>query len=179
MNVSTRVPSRLVPLAFALCLLAAPALLRAQAAPSDPATAGAMYDELARMDSTLFDAAFVSCDAVKTNAMFTDDVEFYHDVTGMSAGQQVRDQFVRLTQNCPRANGITRVLEPGSLRAFPMNHYGALQTGTHRFVNRGGGVEAVAMFVHLWRRVDGEWKLARVLSYDHRPDTQAAGAPRE
>jgi hypothetical protein len=24
--------------------------------------------------------------------MFTDDVEFYHDVTGMSAGQQVRDE---------------------------------------------------------------------------------------
>jgi hypothetical protein len=169
---------RLAPLAFALCLLSAPAMLRAQATPSDPATSGAMYDELAGMDSTLFDAAFVSCDAAKTNAMFTEDVEFYHDVTGMSAGQQVRDQFVRLTQNCPRANGISRVLERGSLRVYPMNHYGAVQTGTHRFVNRSGQAESVAMFVHLWRRVDGEWKLARVLSYDHRPDT-SAGAARE
>jgi hypothetical protein len=176
MPISTIFRPRLAPLALAVCLMAAPAVLRAQAAPS--ATAGPLYDALARMDSTLFDAAFVACDAARANAIFTDDVEFYHDRTGMAAGQKVRDQFVSLTRNCPRTQGIRRELEPGSLHVYPMNGYGAVQTGTHRFVNREGGVESIAMFVHLWRQVDGEWKLARVLSYDHRPD-DAPAASRE
>jgi hypothetical protein len=184
-----RRPSRLTPLACALSLTVAPAGLRAQAAPSAPAasttaaakklplaaaeqpdlsTSGALYDELARMDSILFDAAFVACDAQKTSSLFTDDVEFYHDRTGFESGQQVRETFQRLTRSCPRDRGITRELVEGSLQVYPMKDYGAVQMGVHRFVERGAPTSTVAKFVHLWQKKDGAWRISRVLSFDHR-----------
>ena len=178
-----RIPLRITPRAAALACafslaFAAPAGLRAQSAAAGPETR-ALYDELARMDSILFDAAFVSCDLARITSMFTDDVEFYHDVTGAKAGKGVVDDFARLTRNCPRAQGVTRELVPGSLQVYPMNNYGAVQMGAHHFVQANGEPSAVALFVHLWRRVDGEWKLARVLSYDHRPDAPAASSPED
>jgi len=136
---------------------------------ADPSTSGALFDELARMDSTLFDAAYVTCDAGKVAALMVDDVEFYHDRTGLQTGQQVRDAFGRLTQQCPRGQGVTREVVAGSVRVYPIAGYGAVQMGEHRFVERGAATMTVARFVHVWRRQDGAWKLARVLSFDHQP----------
>jgi hypothetical protein len=31
----------------------------------------------------MFDAFFVKCDTQKTMSFFTDDLEFYHDITGL------------------------------------------------------------------------------------------------
>lgn len=86
----------------------------------DPASSGPLYAELARLDSLLFDAFFVKCDTQKTISFFTDDLEFYHDVTGLKAGQAARDAF----QQCPRDNGGTRQLVEGSLRVYPIKDYG-------------------------------------------------------
>lgn len=159
----------LSPLGCALTLLlVAPTALHAQAATEpDPSTSGPLYDELAKMDSLLFDAAFVTCSADKANSFFTDDVEFYHDRTGRESGQQVRDTFKRLTASCPGNRGIRRVIVPGSLRVYPMQGYGAIQMGLHRFIERGAPTHTVARFVHLWQQKDGTWKITRVLSFDH------------
>ena len=130
------------------------------AAAHDGTASGALFDELARLDSLLFDAFFVRCDAQKTNSFFTDDLEFYHDLTGAKIGQTARDAF----KQCPRDGGGTRKLVAGSLRVYPIKDYGAVQTGVHRFG------ETEAKFVHLWQRqASGEWKITRVLSFDHRP----------
>lgn len=132
-------------------------------------TAGPMFDALARMDSVLFDASFVSCDAKKANAIFTDDVEFYHDQTGLAVGKQVREDTRRLTASCPRGHGVTRTLIPGSLRVYPIKGVGAVQMGVHRFDERGASTSTLTRFVHVWRLDDGVWRLARVLSLDHHP----------
>lgn len=174
MRTRTRIPPRLVPLGAAFLLAAAPGALAAQSTSADASTSGPLYEELARQDSILFDAAFFSCDAAKVNAMLTDDVEFYHDRGGAAVGPQVRAQFESLTASCPRRQGVRRELVPGSLRVYPMDGYGAVQTGTHRFVQ--ANETGIAMFVHLWKREDGGWKVARVLSFDHRPDVPAAGS---
>jgi hypothetical protein len=137
------------------------------AASSDPSASGPLYDEFARMDSLLFDAAFVTCRAEKVNSFFSDDVEFYHDQSGFESGQQVRDTFKRLTSSCSAGRGIRREIVAGSLRVYPMKDYGAVQIGLHRFVERGAPTYTVARFVHLWRKKDGEWKITRVLSFDH------------
>jgi hypothetical protein len=158
-------------LALALfALVSAGRVLQAQTVPDslDGLRSGALFDELARMDSILFDASFASCDAAKANAIFTDDVEFYHDETGFSAGEQVRENTRRLTASCPGARGITRTVVPGSLRVYPIADYGAVQVGVHRFDERGAATSTMAQFVHLWRFQDGQWRLARVLSLDHR-----------
>lgn len=139
-------------------------LLAPLADAQDGAQAGSLHDELARMDAELFDAAFVACDAARFRAIFTEDAEFYHDRTGASTGEAVRT-----LKSCPRDNGVTRTLVPGSLEVYPMQGYGAIQIGRHLFARRGEPGAEAAKFVHLWKREPGGWRLARVLSFDHRP----------
>jgi len=136
---------------------------------ADLSASGALYDELARVDSVLFDAAYVTCDMARLETLLAPDIEFFHDVTGRQAGDEVRASFRRLTANCPRGQGIRREVVPGTLRVYPIAGFGAAQTGTHRFVERSGKV-TLARFVDVWQRTDGAWRLARVLSLDHHVD---------
>ena len=121
------------------------------------------------MDSLLFDATFVSCDSEVANSIFTDDVEFYHDQAGFQSSEQTRENTRRLTGSCSAEQGVTRTVVDGSLRVYPIRDYGAVQTGVHRFDERGASASTVAQFVHLWHRQGEAWRLARVLSFDHRP----------
>ena len=132
-----------------------------------PAGSAALFDELARMDKELFDAAFVTCDPNKFRSLFTEDAEFYHDRTGATYGEAVRT-----LKSCPRDNGVKRILVPGSLEVYPINSYGAVQVGRHLFTREGEQGSEVARFVHLWQKEDGVWRLARVLSFDHRPSEE-------
>lgn len=145
-------------------------MLAATCQAQDGARSGPLYDELAGMDAALFAAAFVACDANKFRALFTEDAEFYHDKTGASFGDAART-----LKSCPRDNGVTRTLVPGSLEVYPMQGYGAIQIGRHVFARAGEPGSEEAKFVHLWKREAGGWRLARVLSFDHRP---AAPRPR-
>ena len=133
----------------------------------DTARSGKLYNELARMDGELFEAAFVTCNAEKFRALFTDDAEFYHDRTGASFGDAARTM-----KSCPRDSGVTRTLIAGSLEVYPMQGYGAIQIGRHVFARKGEPGSEVAQFVHLWKLENGVWRLARVLSFDHRPSAQ-------
>jgi hypothetical protein len=101
----------------------------------------------------------------------TDDIEFYHDLTGFRFAEQVRADFQWLTENCPRSQGVARELIGGSLQVYPIKDYGAVQMGVHRFARADGSVDGVARFIHLWKKEDGAWRLARVLSFDHRNDS--------
>lgn len=137
--------------------------------PPDPATTGPLFDALARADSLLFDASFATCDYAKAAAYLEPNVEFYHDKTGFHAGQQVRDDFRRLTANCPAKQGVRRELVPGSLRVYPIKDFGAVQMGEHVFREAGNATYTAARFVHLWHNVNGTWRLSRVMSFDHAP----------
>jgi hypothetical protein len=136
-------------------------------APFNATSSGALYNELARMDSLIFDATFVRCDTAAAFALLTDDIEFYHDRTGFHQGSQVRADFARLAAQCPSSRGIMRKLVPNTLRVYPISEYGAVQMGEHLFIERGGRTGTTARFVHLWRKTDTGWKLSRVLSLDH------------
>lgn len=157
----------LVPALFAVLSIGCAHQPPAAPGGSDGLRSGPLFDELARMDALLFDASFASCDAAKANAIFTDDVEFYHDEAGFSAGEKVRENTRQLTAACPAARGVTRTVVPGSLRVYPIEGYGAVQLGIHRFDERGAPTSTQARFVHLWRFENGKWRLARVLSLDH------------
>lgn len=130
----------------------------------DTAPSGALFAELAKMDQELFEAAFVTCDTAKFRALFTEDAEFYHDRTGAAVGEAARTM-----KSCPRDQGVTRTLVADSLEVYPMADYGAIQIGRHVFTRKGEPGSEVAKFVHLWKRENGAWRLARVLSFDHRP----------
>jgi hypothetical protein len=54
-----------------------------------------------------------------------------------------------------------------------MNNYGAILTGEHVFYilekGKSERLDGLAKFTHVWRFKDNEWKMHRVLSYDHGP----------
>lgn len=63
---------------------------------------------------------------------------------------------------------MRRLLVEGSLKVYPIQGFGAVQTGVHRFVEEGASTSTIAKFVHLWQNKNGKWILTRVLSFDHR-----------
>lgn len=141
---------------------------RVRSAP--PAAAGEpagspLFAAIARADAELT-KSFDAHDLAALMALFAEDVEFYHDTGGLQRYADVERGFGGLFA---QQNGIRRELIPGSLRVFPIQNYGALELGAHRFchVENGGNVCGVFEFVHLWRREGEAWKLARVMSYGH------------
>lgn len=50
-----------------------------------------------------------------------------------------------------------------------MQDHGAVQIGRHVFAREGEAGSEEAKFVRLWKRQAGGWRLARVLSFGHRP----------
>src|ERR1700729_3922118 len=115
------------------------------------------------LDKQLFDA-YNTCNIEKLGTLVVDDLEFYHDKTGLAVGKQV---FLDAIKNniCGK---VTRQLVAGSLEVYPLHGYGAVEIGTHRFYHPGmEGPAGEAKFVTLWQYKDGAWKVSRVISYDH------------
>jgi hypothetical protein len=138
-----------------------------------PVAGKELSDELAEMDRRLYDAVFNTCDLESLRGLVTEDFEMYHDKSGMPAKsgsrfvQNIRDLCDRRTygEDYP----ARRELVEGTLEVFPLDGYGAIQTGTHRFYRVAGAQPVeVSRFTHIWKKDAGGWKLARTMSYDHR-----------
>jgi Domain of unknown function (DUF4440) len=119
------------------------------------------------LDKELFDA-YNTCNLDKLGTLVVDDLEFYHDKTGLAVGKQT---FLDAIKNniCGK---VTRELVPGTLEVYPLKGYGAVEIGVHRFYHpwtQDHGEVGEAKFVTLWRYKDGSWKVTRVISYDHGP----------
>ncbi|HMR89296.1 MAG TPA: nuclear transport factor 2 family protein [Saprospiraceae bacterium] len=124
-----------------------------------PASQG-VYNEIVAMDKKFFDA-YNTCDIPTVHRLISDDVEFYHDLGGLSTS---KNQIIDGLKNniCGR---VTRVLKEGSIEVYPIKDYGAVQMGQHGFYNRAEKNEIkYAKFVHIWRLDGGVWQLARVVS---------------
>jgi uncharacterized protein (TIGR02246 family) len=145
----------------AALLAASSTQIQAQAAPApDP-----LFQTIQALDAQLFDA-YNHCDLEKFGSLLADDLEFYHDKTGLSRGRQALVEGVK-NNICGK---VTRELAPGTLEVYPIADYGAVEIGVHRFHHPGHeSTESVgeAKFVQLWQQKDGAWKLTRVLSFDH------------
>ena len=127
------------------------------------ATQDALYQTVAALDTKLFDAVN-HCDMKTVDSMWADDAEFYHDKNGLMVG---RENIVNAIKNnlCGK---VTRQLVPGTLEAYPLNGYGAVEIGVHRFYHPDDkGNVGEAKFIHVWQNKDGVWKITRVISYDH------------
>jgi len=145
--------------------------LAACASPDNPSLRGAapdtsaLYAQVVRLDDRL-SAAFNTHDLDRLMAVFSPDLEFYHDAGGLQSFDVVKAGFDGLfAQN----NRIRRELVGGTLRVYPIAKYGALELGAHRFCHdeHGQNVCGTFQFVQLWRQQGSDWKLARVVSYGH------------
>ena len=155
---------------FAALLLLLFELMSLHSVAQLPATApakDALFQTIATQDKKLFDA-YNQCDLKTLALMVTDDLEFYHDKTGLAVGKQTFLDSIK-TNICGK---VTRELVAETLEVYPLAGYGAVEIGTHRFRHPGEpdhGVVGDAKFVMLWQSKDGVWKLTRVISYDHAP----------
>lgn len=131
-----------------------------------PAAPDELHRTIASLDTALFDA-YNTCQPEKFASFLADDLEFYHDQTGLSRGAQSTVDAIK-KNICGK---VRRDLVAGTLKVYPLNNYGAVQVGIHRFcdpkLGKCGEGSGEARFVHLWQNKDGAWKLTRIISYDH------------
>jgi len=163
-----------------LALLLLPSISRAQTQPSgappqstptppQPGPASpALFKTIQDLDTRLFDA-YNHCDLPVFSSLVADDLEFYHDITGLSVGRQALVDAIK-NNICGK---VTRELVPGTLEVYPIANYGAVEIGVHRFHHPNDPANiGEAKFMTLWQFKDGAWKITRVFSFDHHPLTK-------
>lgn len=125
---------------------------------------------------TEFWESYNSCDIKKFRTFFIEDFEFYHDKGGLTSGLTKMMSSVENGLCKPENPRVRREVVEGSVEVFPLNNYGAIITGEHVFyVSENGKAERlaeIAKFTHVWQHKNEQWKMTRVLSYDHQPAPQ-------
>jgi ketosteroid isomerase-like protein len=144
-------------------LLVALALCGTRAKTQSDTQADALFLTIKSLDAKLFDA-YNHCDLTTLGAMVSDDLEFYHDQTGLSVGKA--PFLAAIKQNI--CGKVQRELLPQTLEVYPLKGYGAVEIGTHRFHHPGDPTNVgEARFIMLWQNKDNAWKVTRVISYEH------------
>ena len=119
--------------------------------------------EIRAADARLFDA-FNRCDVDAMGALYAEDLEFYHDTGGLDGRTRTLEKTRAM---CERELGLVRTLVDDEVH--PVAGHGAIHVGRHRFCHPVDGVEDCGTFefLHVWKRTQDGWKLARVVSYGH------------
>lgn len=132
-----------------------------------------LYKTAKKLDSLIFDVGFNKCDHSHYDSIISDDLEFYHDIGGVTLGKKA---FITSAKNniCGSKNKLKRELIANSMKVYPLHKdktlYGLIQEGNHNFFFIEDGVwkkAGQAKFTHLWILENNQWKLKRVLSYNH------------
>lgn len=152
----------------ALALLIALGGSAVAAVPSSPSPEAAV-----RAADAAFWQAFGACDAAAMAKYLTEDVEFYHDMTGLT---RTRAGVVASLVNGPCGTPglhMRRELVGPTAHYQPVPGHGAMWSGDHLFYARKGDAAerpaTHARFMVIWRDVAGQWQMSRVISYDHQP----------
>jgi CubicO group peptidase (beta-lactamase class C family) len=133
-----------------------------------------LHAELEVLDSLLFEEGFNKCKLTIIDSIVSPDFEFYHDQNGIQDKPQFLKGFKESLCSTPERKPIRKLVK-GSLAVFPLYNegllYGAIQNGNHEFYIKEPEKElyktAIAPFTSLWIIETNQWKLKRVLSYDH------------
>ena len=124
-----------------------------------------LFNKVAQLDSSLF-AAYNSkkLDLMKT--YFTNDLEWYQDNGGLIDFEKVFENFNSIFN---RDYDLKRNLIKESLEVHPIEGYGAIEIGKHQFKHIENGKLEIGTFKFLmiWKNDNGNWKISRVVSYDH------------
>jgi hypothetical protein len=124
---------------------------------------------------SLFWITYNTCDTVANKKFFTADVEFYHDKGGVTLGAEALSGSMKKNLCSTPGYHLRREAVAGTVKVFPLKRgneiYGAILSGEHLFYITESGkpeyLDGQARFTHLWLLNEGQWKMARILSYDH------------
>jgi len=130
------------------------------------------YQIIADLDANVFEA-YNACNLSEFKDNFVDDLEFYHDESGLICSRQTMLDALSLMLCGEDKVRTRRALIKDSLQVYPIDNFGAIQVGEHQYFKSCNGqpeqLVEVAKFTHIWRNDDTGWKITRVMSYDHQP----------
>ena len=125
-----------------------------------------LYETIIKRDSILFEA-FNARDITALKSYFTDNLEVYQDNTGLRNYDETIQAFTGLFK---MDYVLTRKPVIESIEVYPVKNFGAIETGQHTFCHtENGKLEcATFKFVHIWEDKNGQWKVAKIITYDHK-----------
>lgn len=131
-------------------------------------------EKIIHQKDSIFWNAYNNCDIREMNKYLATDIEFYHDKGGATYGLENLNEGLKNGLCSAGVNSIKREAITESIHIFPLKKneevYGAIISGEHLFIsNKTHKAESIAKFNHLWLLKEGNWKMHRVLSYDHQP----------
>ncbi|WP_226968098.1 nuclear transport factor 2 family protein [Zobellia roscoffensis] len=120
-----------------------------------------LKETIIKLDTEYFDA-YNTCDMEKQADMYAEDLEFYHDKGGLSTSKQ--DLLESLEKNI--CGKVTRELVEGSIEVYPINGFGAVEIGLHKFHNNQepNAISKPGKFIMIWQKTESNWKITRVIS---------------
>lgn len=133
-----------------------------------------LYKTILSKDSLLFEVGFNTCNLSIFENLVSEKLDFYHDKSGAAN----KTKFLNDIKNGLCANKdfkSKRILIPDSTKVFALYNnavlYGAIQEGVHQFYEKQLDLPekfgSSAKFTHVWLLENGEWKLTKVLSFEH------------
>ena len=121
----------------------------------------ALYEQIEAMDKVFFEA-YNSCDLKMQASIYADNIEFFHDKAGLINS---KPEIIQGTKKniCGK---VTRFLVPGSIEVYPINNYGAVEIGFHRFYNNQepDAESKPSKFIIVWKKEKENWKITKVVS---------------
>lgn len=121
-----------------------------------------LYDTIAYLDSVFF-AAYNTCNMDVQADFYNENIEFYHDQSGLMTSKQEILESIKL-YICGK---VTRELVKGSIEVYPIGSYGAVEIGLHKFHNNQqpeGTQTNTGKFIIIWQNDGGKWTVVRVVS---------------
>jgi ketosteroid isomerase-like protein len=149
-------------LSFTIC---SHVLAQSQSEKKVRATSKELFDKIAHLDSAVFEA-YNSKNVELMKTYFTKDLEWYQDNGGLIDYEKV---FVNFQSIFNRDYDLKRNLIQESLEVHPIEGFGAIETGKHQFKHVENGKLEIGTFrfLMIWKNENGQWKISRVVSYDH------------
>lgn len=113
------------------------------------------------MDKKYFDA-YNSCDLETQAEIIADDMEFYHDQSGLETDKATLIQALK-DNVCGK---VTRQYHEGSMEVYPIAGYGAVAEGYHSFTNNlePDAPSKLSKFIGIWKQTEDGWKMTRIIS---------------
>lgn len=133
-----------------------------------------LYDTIAKRDSLYFSAQN-ECDLEKYASFLSEDFEFFHDKVGFtdSKENEMAGMAIFCGEEQRTRQPLRRELTKGTLKVYPMDNYGAIEFCDHVFyLQINDGTEKLVgsgKMTALWKMENNEWKLTRIISYNHQP----------
>lgn len=120
-----------------------------------------LHNQIVKMDSIFFNA-YNTCDMKTQAAILSDDIEFFHDNSGLSTSK--KDIIDSTEKNI--CGKVTRTLIKGSVEVYPINNYGAVQVAYHKFFNNRepDAKSTPSKFIIIWKKENNKWLITKVIS---------------